>query len=168
VNWEAKLTLTCAPYMNVGLRMIATSFRPGSERRKVKALIIIDRSARVALVQTGPSMGVHAQYGRLWPSSPHSSLDVGRVPSDLWWMGTPWKTRRIWPLLGISSKMFRPKGWRRASRYLSTVAVVGRPVNVSVKLEDRGLHHLPARIVSLGETLPSCWRMCVSIAWIRA
>jgi hypothetical protein len=85
----AKPTLIHAPYMKVGLRMMFVSFRPRSERRKVNAPMVASGLARVALVQTGPSMGVHALYGRLRPNSSHSCLDVGSVPSGPRWIGTP-------------------------------------------------------------------------------
>ena len=48
------------------------------------------------------------------------------------------------------------KGWRRASQYLRTMAMVGHPVKVSMKLEDSGLHHLLARMVSFSEVSSSC------------
>jgi len=167
VNWEAKPTLIWAPNMKEGLQMMSESFCPGSERRKVNAPILASRLARVALVQTGPSMGVHALYGRLWPNFSHSCLDMGSEPSGLRIMGTPWNTSRDCPSSGVISKMFGPNGHRRASLYLSMVAIVGRPAKVMVKLEDSGLHHLPANMVISGVASPRCWQMQVSMALMR-
>jgi hypothetical protein len=167
VNCNAKLTLTRAPYMKVGLWIIAERFWPGSERRKVNAPILVSKSARVAFIHTGPSIGVHTLYGRLRPSSLHICLDVGSEPSGLCRMGTPWKTRWVWPLFGVSSNMLGPKGHSKASQYFKTVAIVGQPAKVIVKLEESGPHQRPARMVSLVVTSPSCWRMRVSIALMR-
>ena len=75
--------------------MMATSLQLRSDNKKVNALTFISGSARVALVQTGPLMGVHALNGRFQPSSTQTSFDVGSELLGFWWRGTPWKTKHV-------------------------------------------------------------------------
>ena len=54
--------------------------------------------------------------------------------------------------------MFGPNGLRIASLYFKTVTTDGVPASVSVKLEERFDHHLPARMVISGLASPIvCW-----------
>ena len=55
--------------------------------------------------------------------------------------------------------MFSPKGRRMASLYFRTRVTPGLPARVSVKLEERGDHHRPARTVMGGvASLSACQR----------
>jgi len=62
VNLVVKFMVSCCPYIYVGFCMIPANFCPGSERRMVNALVVLEGSANVAFVQIGASMTVHVWY----------------------------------------------------------------------------------------------------------
>ena len=61
--------------------------------------------------------------------------------------------------------MFSPKGQRIASQYFHTRVIPGLPTRVSMKLEERGDHHHPAKMVMGGAASPRACRRELSMAF---